>query len=592
MADAVGYSRLMAADEDAALAALNRHREIEFDPAVARHNGRIVKLMGDGTLVEFASVVDAVDCAVAIQTAAAAANPPLMALRIGINLGDIILQGDDVFGDGVNIAARLEPLAAPGGICLSSVAREIIRDHCGAGFRDGGEIEVKNIAKPVRVWHWHPADGAPSPAPAAPARRSEGPAIAVLAFDNMSGDPEQAYFSDGIAEDIITDLSKVAGLTVIARNSSFAYRGRAIDVRAIGRELGVAYVLEGSVRRAGNRVRITAQLIDAATGAHLWADRHDGDLADVFAVQDAVTLQIVKALKVRLTPAEQAGIAAVGTANPEAHDAFLRMRDLHFSPGLNKAMWERAIQHGRRAVELDPAYAEALGHLSVLHWLDWFNGWSGDAFNTIAARAEELAAQAMAVDPGVPFANIATAAAARWRGDLDGAQASAAKALSLSPDFGISLYISAEVALVLGRPGDALALMERAVRLDPGMSHMHLQLLGQAHFLLGRFEAAALVFRERTLLARETDIGRGWLAATLGHLGETAEARKVWSDLMAIKPDFRMAPRLTRFGYQRPEDPALVLEGLEKAGLPTGRDPSDAPSGAQFPTQRQTPVQR
>ncbi|MFN0113192.1 MAG: adenylate/guanylate cyclase domain-containing protein [Paracoccaceae bacterium] len=571
MADVVGYSRLMAEDEDAALARLNRHRAEEFDPAVARHSGRVVKLMGDGALVEFASVVDAVDCALAIQTVAQAG--PVMQLRIGINLGDIILQGEDVFGDGVNIAARLEPLAAPGGICVSSVVHEIVRDRLGAGFRDGGEVGVKNIARPVRVWHWHPA-GAEDPAPEevapAPARGPDGPSIAVLAFDNMSGDPDQAYFSDGIAEDIITDLSKVSGLTVIARNSSFAYRGKSVDLRAVGRELGVGHVLEGSVRRAGQRVRVTAQLIDAATGAHLWADRYDGDLADVFAVQDAVTLQIVEALKVRLTPVERAAIARSGTTDAAAHDAYLRMRDLHFSSGLNKPIWTRAIQHGLRAVELDPGYAQALGHLSVLQWLDWFNGWSGDAFEVISARAEGFAARAMAADPEEPWALVAETAAARWRGDLDASREIAAKALARSPDFGIALYIDAEVALLVGRPDEALAFMERAVRLDPGNSPLHLQLLGQAHFLLSRFETAATVFRERTSVAQETDIGRAWLAAALGHLGEHAEAQTVWGDLMALAPDFRMAPRLVRYGYRRAQDPALVLEGLRKAGLPTG----------------------
>ena len=317
-ADVVGYSRLMAADEAGALAALNRHRADEFDPAVSAHNGRIVKLMGDGALVEFASVVDAVNCALAIQIAAARGEAAL-ALRIGVNLGDIILQGDDIYGDGVNIAARLEPLAEPGGVCVSSVVHESIRDRVEATFDDGGMVEVKNIDRPVSVWRWHP--GSAKAAVPVPARKPEGPSVAVLAFTNMSGDPEQEYFADGIAEDIITDLSKVSGLTVIARNSSFAYKGRAVDMRSVGRELGVGHVLEGSVRRAGSRVRVTAQLIDAATGAHLWAERYDGDLADVFAVQDAVTLKIVEALKVKLTPAERAGIARVGTFSAQAHDA-------------------------------------------------------------------------------------------------------------------------------------------------------------------------------------------------------------------------------------------------------------------------------
>lgn len=575
VADIVGYSRLMAADEVAALAALNHHRTSEFDPVVARHSGRIVKLMGDGALVEFASVVDAVDCAVAIQTAAAQ-RQPTMVLRIGINLGDIILQGEDVYGDGVNIAARLEPLAAPGGICVSSVVHESIRARVDATFTDGGEVQVKSIDRPVKVWRWHPqavpqaAGDHPKPAATSPARKMEGPSIAVLAFDNMSGDPEQAYFSDGIAEDIITDLSKVSGLTVIARNSSFAYRGRAVDLRTVGRELGVAFVLEGSVRKAGARVRITAQLIDAASGKHVWADRYDGDLADVFAVQDEVTLKIVAALKVRLTQTERAAIARLGTLSPAAHDAFLRMRDLHYAARLNKTIWARAIEHGLRTIELDPEYAAALGQMSTLQWLDWYNSWTGDPFEAILARAEGYATRAMAADPEEPWAHVATAVVLRWRGDLDAAQAAAVRALEVGPDFGMALYFGAELALVTGRPGDALAFMERAVRLDPATSHMHLQLLGQAHFLQANFETAAMVFRERTHIAHETDIGRGWLAAALGHLGEVAEAQAVWADLMAIKPDFRMAPRLLRFGYQRAEDTALVLDGLVKAGLPTG----------------------
>jgi adenylate cyclase len=569
IADVVGYSRLMAADEDAALAALNQHRATEFDPVVARHNGRVVKLMGDGALVEFASVIDAVDCALAIQTAAAAGSPA-MVLRIGINLGDIILQGEDVYGDGVNIAARLEPLAPPGGICVSSVVHEIVRDRGGVAFSDGGEVEVKNIARPVKIWRWHPKDGAAAAAAPVPQRRTEGPTIAVLAFDNMSGDPDQAYFSDGIAEDIITDLSKVSGLTVIARNSSFAYKGRAVDLRSVGRELGVAYVLEGSVRRMGQRVRITAQLIDAATGSHLWADRYDGDLADVFAVQDEVTLKIVEALKVRLNPAEKANIAATGTSNPAAHDAFLRMRNLVFSPTINADIWARAVQYGNRAIELDPNYAQALGLMAMVHAFDASNDWSGEPSDIVEARLDALAERAMSVNPDEPLSVTAAAIAARRRGDTDGAIAASRKALSLSPDSGHALMNLAISLITSGRPEEAIPLLERAMRLDPGWSQQYMQFLGQAHFLQRNFQAAALLFRERLYLARDTDIGRGWLAATLGHLGEIADARAVWAELMAIKPDFRMAQRLMVFRYRRPEDPALVLEGLEKAGLPTG----------------------
>ncbi len=293
-ADVVGYSRMMGTDEAGTLAALKRHREAIFNPAVAAHSGRVVKLIGDGTLVEFASVVDAVSCALAIQQAIhreMQSNGAGITLRIGVNLGDIIIDGDDIYGDGVNVAARLEPLAEPGGICVASIVNESVGNRVDIAFADGGEVRVKNIERPIRIWKWHPGTATdspgvahPEPAPAKP----DKPSIAVLPFTNMSGDQEQEYFSDGITEDIITDLSKVAGLLVIARNSSFAYKGRNVDIRTVGRELGVRSVVEGSIRRAGNRVRITAQLIDAADGGHLWAERYDRDLTDIFAVQDEI----------------------------------------------------------------------------------------------------------------------------------------------------------------------------------------------------------------------------------------------------------------------------------------------------------------
>ena len=314
-ADVVGYSRLMAADEAGTLAALKRHRETVFDPAVAAHNGRVVKLIGDGTIVEFASVVDAVNCAVSVQRSGVPApdhRAAAIVLRIGINLGDVIMEGEDIYGDGVNIAARLEPLAEPGGICISSIVNESIGNRIDVRFQDGGEITVKNIDRPIRIWRWQPEGAAANsrqPNVANPAAKVAPASIAVLPFTNMSGDAEQEYFSDGISEDIITDLSKIAGLIVIARNSSFTYKGRSVDVRAVGRELGVRSELEGSIRRAGQRVRITAQLIDAESGGHLWGDRYDRDLTDIFEVQDDVTHRIVDALKVTLSPAEKARLA-------------------------------------------------------------------------------------------------------------------------------------------------------------------------------------------------------------------------------------------------------------------------------------------
>src|SRR6201997_2410031 len=335
-ADVVGYSRLMGADEAGTLAALKRHRETVFDPAVAAHNGRVVKLIGDGTIVEFASVIDAVNCALSVQrpaeqAAGQGAPQPAIVLRIGINLGDVIMEGDDIYGDGVNIAARLEPLAEPGGICVSSIVNESVGNRIDVRFQDSGEISVKNIDRPIRVWKWHPGATTPTTArsnAAKPEASVAAASIAVLPFTNMSGDPEQEYFSDGVSEDLITDLSKIAGLMVIARNSSFTYKGRSVDVRTIGRDLGVRSVLEGSIRRAGNRVRITAQLIDAATGAHLWADRYDRDLTDIFEVQDEVVEKIVGVLAVTLTQGEQQRLPRHGTSNVEAYECLLRARAL------------------------------------------------------------------------------------------------------------------------------------------------------------------------------------------------------------------------------------------------------------------------
>jgi adenylate cyclase len=394
----------------------------------------------------------------------------------------------------------------------------------------------------------------------------------VLPFDNLSGEAEKEYFSDGISEDIITDLSKVSQLLMIARNSSFAYKGKAVDLRTVGRQLGVGHVLEGSVRRA--RVRITAQLIDARTGAHVWADRYDHELHDIFAVQDAVTLKIVEALKVRLTEVEKEKITGSGTANTEAHDNFLRMRNLMFSPGLNPESWQRAMAYGARAVELDPSYAQAIRLCSIFNWLDWHNGWSGDPPAVVAERARRLADQAMMLadqammsDPDEPLANVADGVAARWVGDYEYAAAAVDRAMSVAPDLGLCLFSKADFAIGAGRPEEAIPALERAIRLDPAWSHQHLQFLGMAHFLPGNYETAALIFRERILQAADTDIGRAWLASTLGHLGELDEAQDVWAELLKINPGFSIAPRLARFLYARPSDPENVLAGLAKAGL-------------------------
>ena len=571
-ADVVGYSRLMAADETGTLAALKRHREALFDPSVAAHNGRVVKLIGDGTLVEFSSVVEALECALAIQSAnaAEAASAPAIVLRIGINLGDVIIEGDDIYGDGVNVAARLEPLAEPGGVCIASIVNESVSGRVKVTFADAGEVHVKNIDRPLRIWKWHPATGSATAAPATPVSAKparQTPSIAVLPFANMSGDAEQEYFSDGISEDIITDLSKVGGLAVIARNSSFAYKGKNVDIRAIGRELGVGVVLEGSIRRAGNRVRITAQLIDAATGAHLWAERYDRDLTDIFAVQDEVTAEIVKALKVTLTPHEQSRLATGGTASVEAHDLVLQARELMIRPKKTREGFERLQVLLQRAVALDPTYSDAYACLGWAHQHDFQNRWSDDPEHA-TERALGYAEKAIAADPNEPLGHYVASIVTMFQRDLDRSGAEAEKALALSPNYALALNARGATYIYRGEPTKGVHDIERAMRLDPAFGHQYLHFLGVAHFMLGQYETAGAYFRERVLLAPETDFSRAFLAATLGHLGQTEEARSIWQELKQVNPRYVFAEHMARQPFRNPADTERITEGLAKAGLP------------------------
>ena len=437
-ADVVGYSRLMGADEAGTLAALKAHRSEFIDPKFAEHKGRIVKLMGDGVLVEFPSVVDAVECAVAVQQGMAERNADVpedtrIVFRIGINIGDIIVEGDDIYGDGVNVAARLEGLAEPGGICISRTVFNHVQGKVDFGFDDLGEQEVKNIPEPVRVFKVlldaPAAEHTAAPAPAA--KRSlrwplaaaslvalvivagfalwqfpwepreepasveamafplpDRPSIAVLPFTNMSDDPNQEYFADGITEDLITDLTKISGLFVIARNSSFSYKDQQVKVRQVAEELGVRYVLEGSVRRAGDQVRINAQLIDATTGGHVWADRYDGTIEDIFALQDQVTQQIVTALAVSLSDEDEAQQTRHDTDNAEAHDAYLQGW-AHYKLQTPAAFAE-AIPFFEEAFQLDPNYAQAHAALASLYWDAYQNAWAFD-LGMPSTRAESRA---------------------------------------------------------------------------------------------------------------------------------------------------------------------------------------------------------
>ena len=570
-ADVVSYSRLMGADEAGTLAALKRHREFVFDPAVAAHNGRIVKLIGDGTIVEFGSVVDAVNCALSVQRSNGALpdealGQPNIVLRIGINLGDVIIEGGDIYGDGV--AARLEPLAEPGGICVSSIVNESIGNRIDVRFQDGGDISVKNIDRPIRVWKWHPGAtplAAAKSNAAKPEPNGATASVAILPFTNMSGDPEQEYFSDGITEDIITDLSKIAGLTVIARNSSFTYKGRSVDIRTVGRELGVRSVLEGSIRRAGKRVRITAQLVDAATGGHLWAERYDRDLTDIFEVQDDVTRRIVDALKVTLSPAENARLIAGGTSSMDAYDYVLRGRELLLGKAKNRETFEQATKFFMRALEIDPNYPKAYAALSLAYNLDYQNRWSDDPDSSLPL-AKRYAEQAIEKDPNEPFARLVASWAAIFDKNLDRATSEVNTALRLNPNFALAYSNLGSIHNYSGRPLEAIPVLERAMRLDPAFKAQNLHFLGIAHLLAGKYETAAALLRERILLVPGTDFGRVFLASALGYLGEVDEARRVWHELNEINPKYSFREHFSRQPF-RQEDVERVAEGLKKAGL-------------------------
>jgi adenylate cyclase len=573
-ADVVGYSRLVGIDEAGTLARLKAIRRDLIDPAIAVHSGRIVKLMGDGALVEFASAVDAVTCAIEIQkqlrerdTSDSDADP--IRFRIGINVGDIIIEGDDILGDGVNVAARIEGTAEPGGISISEDAWRQVQGKVAADFVDAGEQSLKNIARPVRVYRLDLAQkGATAPqGPLLPLGPPDKPSIAVLAFNNMSGDPEQEYFSDGICEDIITDLSKLSELHVIARNSSFTYKGKPVDVKQVGRELGVRYVLEGSVRKAGNRVRVTGQLIDAASGAHIWADRFDRDLTDIFAVQDELTQEIISALKIKLSAPEKARIAGGGTKNVDAHDFFLKGRELMFGSKRDRDIFEQFMSYFRRAIELDPNYASAYAGLGMGYSFDYQNHWS-DAPEKSLDQAQRLVDEAIAKDDKDAFAHYVAAVVATWKKDYERWAHESDKALALNPNYALAILTRGNVHIYTGEPTKAIPYIERAMRLDPGLLHgQYVHFLGTAYFVAGEYETAATCFKDRITINPTTDLSRAFLASALGHLGRLDEARQIWRELKEINPRYSYADHFARLPFKDPADTDKLTDGLRKAGL-------------------------
>ncbi|HML07601.1 MAG TPA: adenylate/guanylate cyclase domain-containing protein [Xanthobacteraceae bacterium] len=571
-ADVVGYSRLMGLDEAGTLARLNALRRELINPTIGRHSGRIVKLMGDGALVEFASAVDAVTCAIEIQRQlrerdAGGSEADPIRLRIGINVGDIIIDGDDILGDGVNIAARVEGIAEPGGISISEDAWRQVQGKVAANFVDTGEQSLKNIARPVRVYRLDlvATVAGPSPASRLAAALSDKPAIAVLAFNNMSGDPEQEYFSDGISEDIITDLSKLSELQVIARNSTFSYKGKSVDVKQIGRELGVRYVLEGSVRKAGNRVRVTGQLIDAASGAHIWADRFDRDLTDIFAVQDELTREIIAALKIKLSEGEKALLASGGTKNADAHDLFLKGRELMFGNKLDREAFEQSMSCFRRAAELDPNYAGAYAGLGMGYALDYQNHWS-DTPDKSLEQAQRLVDEAIAKDEKDSFAHVVACVVATWTKDYERWAREAERALALNPNYALAHLTKGNLHTYTGEPAKAIACIEQAIRLNPTVA-LYRHFLGAAYFVAGNYETAAALFKERIAMAPTTDLSRAFLACALGHLGKVDEARQVWRELKEINPKYSFATHIARLPFKYAADAEKFRDGLRKAGL-------------------------
>ena len=617
--DVVGYSRLMGEDEIGTLTALKAHRAELIDPKAAQHNGRIIKLMGDGTLMEFPSVVEAVTFAVEVQILMRERNAAIpedrqIVFRIGINIGDVIVEDEDIYGDGVNVAARLEGLAEPGGICVARNVFNQVKGKLDLNFEHLGEREVKNIAEPVTVYRVPLDDKAGAlvtPVMRAPvgAVRSRWPAIAVglavtflaivalvwwqpwapqvettslemialplpgkpsiavLPFNNMSDDTDQDYFADGMTEDLITDLAKISGLLVIARNSTFAYKGQSPDIREVAKQLGVRYVVEGSVRKAGGRIRINAQLIDAETGTHLWAERYDREATDVFDLQDEVRARIVAALRVKLTPAEEDRLARKLTDNAEAYDHYIR--------GLQQESFftEEGNLESRRlfeqALKLDPTFAAAMGKLATAHTLAAENGWSPSPEESLET-ARLLAEKAVAVDGDLPQAHWAVARVYSRKRLFDGdrAVASLRKAIDLDPNYADGHAFLATVLVFVGRAEEALGHVETAMRLNPHFPFWYYYALGASQFMLTRYDAAIESFEKAIERNPTWTYTHRILVAAYGQLGMIDEAEWEMEELRTLGFEPTLANWRSRLQFQDPAYLARYIDGLRKAGVP------------------------
>ena len=608
-ADAKGYSRLMEDDDEATVVTLTAYRRVLAE-VIGKHRGRVVDSPGDNVLAEFASVVDAVRGAVEIQQQIRLRNADLpdsrrMRFRIGINLGDVIEEEGRIYGDGVNIAARIEGLAPGGGVCVSGSAYEQIKNKLSLGAEYLGKHEVKNISEPIRVYRLVLEPGMERPSAArrarpgwiafgavglvavglggaalwkfsipsvppvtAPTRTGnlelpDIPSIAVLPFDNMSGDPEQEYFSDGITEDLTTGLSKVSGLFVIARNSAFAYKGKSMKIETVGRELGVRFVLEGSVRKVGDRVRITAQLIDVSTGYHLWAERYDRELEEIFSLQDEVTQRIVTALAVQLTDDETGRVARTHTVSTEAYEYTLRgmeyrNRKTHSANELSREMF-------RKAVELDPEYAEAYSGLAHAYLMDWIFGW--DRSERALEKAAELANRAIALDPALSTGHALLGHVFLWKKDHYRAVEAMETAIGLDPNDADGYAGLAEVLCWAGNPGEAVDLIKKAMRLNPAYPDVYVWTLAHAQYLTRRYGEAVQSFREMLHRSPDFQSARIYLIAIDVEQGRIEQAREQVAALKSEGPDISEEGWEHRLPYKNQAILDRLYDALRVAGL-------------------------
>lgn len=569
-ADLVGYSRLMEVDETGTLARLRTHRQELIDPAIARNGGRIIKTTGDGMLVEFTSVTCAVLCAAEIQRRMALRNqdvPPARSIqfRIGINLGDLIVEDGDLFGDGVNVAARLEALADPGGIYVSAAVRDQIGDRLDVVFEDLGPMDLKNITRPIHVFRAVPVlqkdadaptpQGGPRPAPVRPG-------IAVLPFVNMSGDPEQEFFADGLTEDIITELSRFRDLVVISRNSVFVHKGKPVNVHAIAREFGVDYVVEGSVRKSADRVRVTVQLIDAETDTHVWAERYDRDLSDIFAIQDEVTSAIVATLRGRVEAATQERMKRKLPANMAAYECVLAGKVLHHRSE-RKANAE-ALRLLERAIALDPGYAHAHAWRACVLGQGWVHGWCEDRDATWNRIAEELAV-ALSLDDHDSDVHRVQAAVYLAGGNHERAGYHQERALSLNPNNDLIVVQQGELLTWVGRPEEGVEWIRRAMRLNPYHPERFWNHLGRAYFTARSYADAVKSFSR---ISAPDHTHHAFLAASNAQMGDGRAAAAHAAEVLRREPAFTVDAYLATLHYKRDSDRDHHRDGLIKAGLP------------------------